>query len=86
MIAPTAMMNALAEPTSGHGLGWNEMVVVIRFGMGVSHVVFPVRSDLWPLRPYRSEASFVSDAIALVRARRRNGQGQGRIRGGSSGV
>ena len=37
MMAPTAIRKAKIEPTSGHGLG-DEMIIVIRLGVSVGHV------------------------------------------------
>ena len=39
VIAPIAMMNALAEPNERPRTGRNEVVVVISLGMDVSHVL-----------------------------------------------
>ena len=58
MMPPTAMTKALTEPTSGQGLGADEMVVVVRLGMDVGHVASSlVLSTLLP-------------ATCLVRRRR----------------
>ena len=40
MIRPTAMMKAKTEPTTGHGLGIDEVVVVV-LGVRVGHLRAP---------------------------------------------